>query len=71
MTRPARLTAAQYDDEGCPECGGEGWIEDDWDPVNDALYDDETGAEVLPLDPCPYCNPDGERIEAEELLDDE
>lgn len=58
------------DDDDCPNCGGEGWVEDESDPVNDALCDPETGATVYPLAPCETCNPHGRRIEADEQLED-
>lgn len=65
---PANEWDDSCDEEDCPQCGGEGWIEDESDPLNDAAYDPETGATVYPLEPCPYCNPDGERIDAEDLI---
>lgn len=47
------------DDFDCPDCGGDGWVEDRSD-VQDADVDVETGAETYPLVPCETCNPDGD-----------
>ncbi len=41
------------EDEGCPECGDERWVEDDSDPINDGPD--------YPIIPCPLCNPNGIR----------
>lgn len=45
----------------CDTCGGEGWIEDQTDPVN-TDFDPEAGGYDWPLEPCPTCNPEGANV---------
>ncbi len=46
----------EYDNEGCYECGGEGWIIADCDEDCCCCADPGLDHGVIP---CPVCNPEG------------